>query len=215
MQLDDWAQLYVSEDRQRRFREVLGQRLGCLTILFEHVGDPRNVSACIRVADSFGVGRVLHYADGRYHRNHQISMHTDRWVDVLNVQRFDDAVEGLRRDGFTLVGTVVDNSAALPFDQFEPPAKTALVLGSERDGLTPEMQAACTHLVTIPTCGFADSLNLATAAAILVRHFAACYRRRDGAEATLAPEEQERLYRLWIERDVRRKLRKRGIAADF
>lgn len=215
MNLDEWAQLYVSEDRRRRFREVLARRLGCLTLVFEHVGDPHNVSACLRVADAFGLGRVIHYADGRYHRNSQVSMHSDLWVDVLNFQRFEDTVERARRDGFTLVGTVVNDPTAIPFDQLEPPAKTALVLGSEHGGISPEMRAACDHLVTIPTCGFADSLNLATAAAILTRHFANAYRQRGGPGVLLDPAEQERLYRLWVERDVRLKLSKRGIHAEF
>lgn len=215
MNLDDWANLYVSEDRRQRFREVLARRLDCLTLVFEHVGDPHNVSACLRVADAFGLGRVIHYADGRYHRNSQVSMHSDLWVDVLNFQRFEDTVDRVRRDGFTLVGTVVGESGAIPFNQLEPPAKTALVLGCEHGGISPEMRAACDHLVTIPTCGFADSLNLATAAAILVRHFANAYRQRGGPGVLLDPAEQERLYRLWIERDVRLKLSKRGVQAKF
>lgn len=213
MTLEEWAELYVTEERRQRFREVLAQRLDCLTLVFEHIGDSRNVSACLRVADAFGVGRVIHYGDGRYERNRQISMHTDLWVEVLNLQRFEDTVARVRNEGFTLVGSVVDVPEAIPIDQFVPPAKTALVIGSERNGLTPEMRAACQHLVTIPTYGFADSLNLGTATAIMVRHLAETYRQQGGPEVHLPATEQERLYRLWLERDVRIKLRKRGIKA--
>lgn len=214
MNLDAWAEVYVTPERRQRFREVLAERLGCLTVVFEHVGDPRNISACLRVADAFGVGRVINYGDGRYHRNRQISMHSDLWVEVLNLQRFGDTVARLHQEGFALVGTVVDEPTATPLDQFDPPAKTALVFGSEHDGLTPEMRQACQHLVTIPTYGFADSLNLGTAAAILLRHLAETYRHRGGPDLRLPASEQERLYRLWVERDVRAKLRKRGIPAE-
>ena len=43
----------------------------------------------------------------------------------------------------------------------------AVVLGSERGGLTPEELAACETTVTIPAEGF-ESLNVAAAAAILL-----------------------------------------------
>lgn len=215
MNLDDWAEMYVTEERRQRFRDVIAERLDCLTLVFEHVGDPGNISACIRVADSFGIGTVLNYADGRYRSNPQISMHTDLWVDVLNLQSFDDTVDHVRQQGYALVGSVVPGNGGTPIDEFELPERAALVIGCERNGISSEMRAACDHLVTIPTWGFADSLNLATATAIMVRHFRQGYHQLAGPHLHLPEPEQERLYRFWLERDVRAKLRKRGIPADF
>jgi len=215
MNLDDWAEMYVTEKRRQRFRDVIAERLDCLTLVFEHVGDPGNISACVRVADAFGIGTILNYADARYRSNRQISMHTDLWVEVLDMQSFDDTIDHVREQGYALIGSVVPGNGGTPFDQFELPERAALVIGSECDGISPEMRAACDHLVTIPTCGFADSLNLSTATAILVRHFRQGYCQRDGPHLHLPDSEQERLYRFWLERDVRAKLRKRGIPADF
>ena len=47
-------------------------------------------------------------------------------------------------------------------------AKGALVLGTERTGLSNQELSLCTHLVTIPTPGPAASLNLAQAALLLL-----------------------------------------------
>jgi tRNA (guanosine-2'-O-)-methyltransferase len=214
MTLDEWSEIYVSAERRQRFRDVLAQRLDCLTLVFDHVGDPHNVSACVRVADSFGIGTVLNYSDGRYRRNRQISMHTDLWVDVVNLQQPEDVVARVRQQGYTLVGTVVGAAAGIPVDKLTLPPKTALVLGSEHDGISPEMRDACEHLVTIPTYGFADSLNISTAAAILTRRLSQAYRQDAPANLYLPAAEQERLYRYWVERDTRLKLRKRGISPD-
>jgi tRNA (guanosine-2'-O-)-methyltransferase len=182
--------------------------------VFDHVGDPHNISACVRVADAFGIGTVFNYADGRYRRNRQISMHTDLWVDVINLQQPEDVIASTRQRGYTLVGTVVEAADGIPIDDLVLPPKTALVLGSEHDGISPEMRDACEHLVTIPTCGFADSLNISTAAAILTRHLSHAYRRHGLPNLHLPPEEQDRLYRFWVERDTRLKLRKRGISLN-
>ena len=44
--------------------------------------------------------------------------------------------------------------------------KTALLLGSERDGLEQDTLLAATHIVRIPMHGGIDSLNVGAAAAI-------------------------------------------------
>jgi TrmH family RNA methyltransferase len=43
-----------------------------------------------------------------------------------------------------------------------------LLMGSERDGLSPDERALCDELVRIPMAGSVDSLNLAVAAGILL-----------------------------------------------
>ena len=60
-------------------------------------------------------------------------------------------------------------AAAMPRGGVAPgdlPEGAAVVLGGERDGLTPREQALCDLAVTIPAPGF-ESLNVAAAAAIL------------------------------------------------
>ena len=46
-------------------------------------------------------------------------------------------------------------------------APTVLLMGSEREGLSPEQQAVCDRMVSIPMRGRADSLNAAVAGAVL------------------------------------------------
>lgn len=44
----------------------------------------------------------------------------------------------------------------------------ALVFGNEEHGLSPDVSAACTRLVTIPGSGTVESLNVSAAAAVLI-----------------------------------------------
>ncbi len=210
MTLAELIHTFLTDDRLARFRAVASQRLGCLTMVLENCGEPHNENACIRVADSFGIGVVHRLHSLPYRRNEQISMHADRWVEVRDFDRRSELLEVLEEGGFTLVGAVVSTPNAAPYRELELPDRTALVFGGERFGLTPDMRAACDHWVTIPTFGFVDSLNLSTAAAILTQDFGARYRTRPDC-ACIGREEQERLLRAWVVRDLRRKLRKRGM----
>ncbi|HYG58425.1 MAG TPA: TrmH family RNA methyltransferase, partial [Symbiobacteriaceae bacterium] len=49
-----------------------------------------------------------------------------------------------------------------------PGAPTVLLMGAERNGLTPEQKQLCDTLVAIPMVGRSDSLNVAVAAAVVL-----------------------------------------------
>jgi tRNA (guanosine-2'-O-)-methyltransferase len=46
--------------------------------------------------------------------------------------------------------------------------RLALVLGNEREGIDPEIEAACSQRVQVPMRGFVESLNVSVTAAILL-----------------------------------------------
>jgi TrmH family RNA methyltransferase len=59
-------------------------------------------------------------------------------------------------------------AGAVPWDAYPWPEAMVLCLGEEREGLPPEVIASCDATVSIPLCRGADSLNVATAAGILL-----------------------------------------------
>lgn len=58
--------------------------------------------------------------------------------------------------------------AAAEYRSMTYPRPLVLLMGSERQGLTPEEQAICDLMVKIPMVGRSDSLNLAVATAVLL-----------------------------------------------
>jgi len=72
----------------------------------------------------------------------------------------------LRRHRCRVIGASPDGSADLHC--FDYPRPTILVLGEERQGLTPLLRELCSDLVRIPMVGVADSLNLAVAGSLLL-----------------------------------------------
>ncbi len=73
----------------------------------------------------------------------------------------------LRARGLTLIAAVLD-AAATPLAAVKPPGRFALLLGAEGPGLSPAARALADRQVTIPMSPGADSLNVATAAAVFL-----------------------------------------------
>jgi len=92
------------------------------------------------------------------------------------------AIEWLRTQGIAIHAAVPD--AEVPYWQASLVGPTALVVGSEHLGVAPAWLEAADHLVTIPMPGSSgvDSLNAATAAAILL--FDAARQRADAGSIT-------------------------------
>jgi RNA methyltransferase, TrmH family len=72
----------------------------------------------------------------------------------------------VRRHRCRVIGASPGGSADL--HRFDYPRPTILVLGEERQGLSPAQRGLCTDLVRIPMVGTADSLNLAVAGSLLL-----------------------------------------------
>ena len=71
-----------------------------------------------------------------------------------------------RRTRTCVVGTASD--ARIDYRALSYRRPVVLMMGCEREGLSPEQRAVCDRIVRIPMVGGADSLNLAAAAAVLL-----------------------------------------------
>ena len=83
----------------------------------------------------------------------------------------------LKSEGFTLVGLEqTTNSTPLPDYPF--PKKTALIVGSEREGLSDSCLALLDAVVEIPVWGMPFSYNVATATSMALYEY--CRQHPDG-----------------------------------
>ena len=145
--------------------ELLGGRR---LIVCEDTVDHANLGAIIRVAAGLGWDGVLvspGSADPLYRRAVKASMGSSLALPWRRMEA-DTDLQRLRDAGFTLVASTLA-PGAVDFAGLEPPAKTALLLGTEGQGLSDAWSAAADRHVTIPMAAGVDSLNVATAAAIL------------------------------------------------
>ena len=146
-------------------------------VVLEAVDNPTNLGAIVRTASALCMDGLLldpTSADPLARRATRSSMGA---VFTLPFARLGglapDGMALLHRAGVTTLALTPD-PAAIPIDELhlDPNAKVALLLGSERAGLTDEVLATATTTVRIEMNHGVDSLNVAAAAAI------ACYALR-------------------------------------
>lgn len=135
------------------------------------VADPGNAGTVIRVADAAGAGAVLLAGDTVDPHNGKAVRASTGSLFHLPLARDRDAgavLAACRAAGLTLLAADGDGE----LDLHDPRAAavlagpTAWVFGGEAHGLPAELAAAADHRVRVPIHGRAESLNLATAAAV-------------------------------------------------
>lgn len=137
-------------------------------IVCEEMVDHANLGAVVRVAAALGWDAVLvspGSADPLYRRAIKSSMGASLELPWRRMSS-DADLRRLRGAGFTVVASTI-SPRAVDVAAYPPPRKLALLLGTEGDGLSQSWRAAADAHVTIPMTERVDSLNVATAAAIL------------------------------------------------
>ncbi|WP_203139025.1 TrmH family RNA methyltransferase [Microbacterium sp. JZ31] len=141
-----------------------------LAVILEDIVDHTNVGAAFRAAAGLGADAVLvtpRCADPLYRRSVRVSMGTVFQVPWTRLPEWPEAREQLHEAGFHIAALALAEDA-VSLDDFaaDPPARVALLMGAEGDGLSRRALAAADSVVTIPMSGGVDSLNVASASAV-------------------------------------------------
>ncbi|OWP61726.1 rRNA methyltransferase [Hymenobacter amundsenii] len=139
-----------------------------LLLVLEAVEKPGNLGAILRTADAARADAVI-ICDPRtdlFNPNAiRSSIGCSFTVPTVATTRSEllawCAARGIR----TYAAALSDH--AQPYTRFDFRGPTAFVMGTEADGLTPELMSACDHTIIIPMGGHIDSLNVSTATAVL------------------------------------------------
>jgi TrmH family RNA methyltransferase len=143
------------------------------------VADPGNAGTVIRVADAAGADAVLLAGD-------TVDPHNGKCVrasagslfhlPITRTRRSEDVLAACRNAGLHLVAA--DGYATADLDDAEDTLAqpTAWVFGSEAHGLPADVLAGVDEALRVPIHGHAESLNLATAAAVCLYATARAHR---------------------------------------
>ncbi len=177
----------VLERRAERMKAVLAKRLDSVTVVFDSPYDPHNGAAIIRSCEAFGVQR-LHVIERTitFLAAPSVTRGAEKWIDVCSHVTADTVLEELRISGHTLVAAHPEGEL-LPEDLARIP-RVAVVMGNERNGVGPDIMAACSARVRVPMRGFIESLNVSVTAAILLAA------ATNGREGDLSEADRVRLY---------------------
>lgn len=143
-------------------------------VVLEAVDNPTNLGSVTRSAVALGWDGLLldaTSADPLARRALRVSMGAAVWLSTARLETGRTVAEALAQENYVSVALTPDDDAT-PIDEVRADhSRIAIVIGSERDGLSPATLAACTHRARIPMAVGLDSLNLAAAAAIALHHF--------------------------------------------
>lgn len=127
-----------------------------------------NLSRMVRLAGCAAISEIIHCGGGKVDR--EIARDAADVVRVSSPRSLPPVLEKLRSQGYHCVGLEqTTNSQSLYDYRFK--RKTALVIGSEREGLTQEVLDRLDDVVQIPVYGQPASYNVVTATTMAVYEY--------------------------------------------
>lgn len=144
------------------------------------LGKAVNHGGLLRVAESFRLERVSFSFEedkGNDFSGHRgaIRWQPYRWLSAK------EAVLEAKANGRQVVALAL-SASAVNFAAFEYRYPMSLVVGSEIDGIPDDILDHCDGCVAIPMFGLMESLNVATATAIVTHHISSQYAKANGFE---------------------------------
>ena len=154
--------------RFKRIKSVLNKRIQNLTVLVEGVSKPHNLSAILRTCDAAGVFQANFICDKFEVKTfNSTAQGSQKWVKLINHSSSIDAAKTLKRKGFKLFGTTL-NQKSIDYRKLDFTQNTCFVLGAEKWGLSEELIKEVDECIYIPMYGMVQSLNVSVAASILL-----------------------------------------------
>ncbi|MCR5045468.1 MAG: 23S rRNA (guanosine(2251)-2'-O)-methyltransferase RlmB [Treponema sp.] len=140
-------------------------------VILDSVTDPHNVGAILRSADQFGAALVIlpeRRGANDVAQNEVIarsSAGAASWVPVSVVTNLARSAKLLKDAGFWVYGA---DAGGVQIQDGTFSKNSVLIMGSEGNGIARLLREECDTIVSIPTCGRIDSLNVSVAAGVLL-----------------------------------------------
>ena len=195
----------MTPERKTRIREVAARRQPDLTVFMERVHKPHNVAAVLRTCDAVGVMRAhaVPGSEGIPKLNHT-SQGAQRWVELIRHPDTPTGLKQLREQGMTLYAAHFSDQA-IDYRQPDYTRPSAIVMGTEKFGVSAEALELIDQEIVIPMAGMAQSLNVSVATALILYE---AQRQRQAAgmyePKSLDESPWKELAEGWIRRDLDR-----------
>ena len=127
-----------------------------------------NLSRIARAAGCLGVTRLI--AAGNAKLDPKIARDSAEFITLQTHRTLPPVLRKLRGEGFRLVG-LEQTTDSHNLHEYAFERRTALVIGSEREGLADELLAELDATIEIPVWGLPHSYNVATATAMALYEY--------------------------------------------
>lgn len=159
----------MTKERLEKIKKVLQKRQLDLTVVFENIHDPHNVSAILRTCDAVGMYQVhlLYTHEPMPRLGKKSSASALKWIDIKKWKKPEECFGYLKKQKFQILGTALDKSSKSLYAS-NLSGKVAIVLGNEHRGISEESLRFCDAGLYIPMLGMIQSLNVSVAGAVIL-----------------------------------------------
>lgn len=159
--------LAVAEMKAHRLEDIK-LSVNPLILVLESVEKPGNLGAILRTADAAGVDAVVLCDPQTDFYNPNVIRASLGCVFTVPVAAAPghDTMQWLRKEGISVFCTWLQ--ASKPYHDVDLSGPTAIVMGTESTGLSEEWVKYADQNIIIPMRGRIDSMNVSTAAAVVV-----------------------------------------------
>jgi len=195
-----------SEKRQEKIDKTLFFKQPTLGLFLENIHDSHNLSAIVRTCDGVGLLELYYtHHDNAHFRTHKtITQGAHRWVNRFKIDEEQKCqfLKQKQKEGFQVVATHLDENA-ISFRDVDYTLPTIMIVGNEKEGVSPELRMIADKTITIPMKGMVQSLNVSVATA-LVLYEAQRQRESKGMYETpqLSKQSRTEIKKGWIYRDT-------------
>lgn len=186
----------MSDKRIQKIRQVLDTRQPDLTVMIENVIKPHNLAAIARTCDAVGIAEIHAVSETeRLRLSQQAAGGIRKWIKLTKHKTTKDAYQVLKQKGYNIVVTHLSDDTQ-DYETIDFTKPTAIVAGSENDGVSDYAIEQADKVIAIPMTGMVQSLNVSVAMSIIL-YEAMKQRRQAGMyeSVQLDPETyQQRLF---------------------
>ncbi|GGC92004.1 23S rRNA (guanosine-2'-O-)-methyltransferase RlmB [Undibacterium terreum] len=140
-----------------------------LLLVLDGITDPHNLGACLRVADGAGAHAVIAPKDRAVGLNAtaaKVASGAAETVPYITVTNLARTLRELKERDILLVGTTDEVEKNIYDVDFTGVGGSALVMGSEGEGMRRLTRETCDLLVSVPMFGSVESLNVSVASGV-------------------------------------------------
>ena len=143
-----------------------------IVVVLDHIRSSNNVGSVFRTSDALLVQKICLCgitATPPDKEIHKTALGAEDSVDWEHFQTTEEAVEILRKEGYTIIA-IEQVEGSIPLQEYipAPDAKLALIFGNEVKGVQQQIVNLCDQTIEIPQYGTKHSFNISVSAGIVL-----------------------------------------------